>query len=90
MIASAVRQNANQRVANYSCEYCTPNPYGHGEAVQCLIRQQFNDKTLLCSFIKKDAIHTVYYPTNPAERYSQCCIISYCPKCGRKLEAGDE
>jgi len=78
---------AEQEAEHKGCDYCKPNPYGHGEAIKNLIRQQFNDKTYLSTFIRKDAIHTVYYPTNPAERYSQCCVILYCPMCGRKLEA---
>ncbi len=71
------------------CEYCTPSPYGHGEAISTLIKQVFNDKAIISLSIFKDCLELVAYPspedTNLAKVYSKACLISYCPICGKKL-----
>lgn len=72
------------------CEYCNPNPYGHGEAIKQLITQKFSDGAHFYTMIRGDGLHTVAYPspedTKMAKTYSKCCIIKYCPMCGRRLE----
>ena len=84
---SALREKAEREKG---CEYCNPNPYGHGEAIKPLIRQVFNDKAQICTKISGDGLHTLAVPssedTSLAKRYSKCQIINYCPMCGKRLE----
>lgn len=80
----------NEIERSKGCEYCNPNPYGHGEAIKQLITQLFNDKAHIHTFISGKGLHTNAYPspqdTNLAKTYSKCKIINFCPMCGRRLE----
>ena len=80
----------NEIERSKGCEYCNPNPYGHGEAIKQLITQLFNDKAHIHTFISGKGLHTSAYPspqeTNLAKTYSKCKIINFCPMCGRRLE----
>jgi hypothetical protein len=82
----ALREKAEREKG---CEYCNPNPYGHGEAIKQLITQNFNDKAHIHTFVRGNGLHTIAYPspqdTNLAKTYSQCKIINYCPMCGKRL-----
>ena len=44
----ALREKAEREKG---CEYCNPNPYGHGEAIKQLITQNFNDKAHIHTFV---------------------------------------
>ena len=83
----ALREKAEREKG---CEYCNPNPYGHGEGIKQLITQKFNDKAHIHTFVSGNGLHTIAYPspqdTNLAKTYSQCKIINYCPVCGKRLE----
>jgi predicted membrane-bound spermidine synthase len=78
-----------RKYMNEGCNFCKPNPYGHGEAITYLIQQAFNDKAHIHTFILGDGLHTVAYPspedTQLAKRYSKCVIIKFCPMCGKEL-----
>lgn len=71
------------------CKYCNPNPYGHGGAILNLMQQVFNDKAHISLTVFEDSLHMSAYPspedTKLAKVYSKCCLINYCPICGRKL-----
>ena len=87
LAAEALREQAER---SKGCEYCNPNPYGHGEAIKQLVMQIFNDKAHIHTFVSGKGLHTNAYPspqgTNLAKTYSKCKIINFCPMCGRRLE----
>ena len=87
LLIEALREKAEREKG---CEYCNPNPYGHGEAIKQLITQNFNDKAHIHTFVCGNGLHTIAYPspqdTNLAKTYSKCKIINYCPVCGKRLE----
>lgn len=87
---NAIAALQEQAEREKGCEWCNPNPYGHGEAIRPLISQVFNDKAQISTRISGDGLHTLAVPspedTNLAKRYSKCQIINYCPMCGRPLK----
>ena len=89
-IETALAALREQSEREKGCEWCNPNPYGHGEAIKPLIRQVFNDKAQICTNISGNGLHTLAVPspedTSLAKRYSKCQIIHFCPMCGRRLE----
>lgn len=44
---------------------------------------------VLHTTIRGDGLHTIAHPspgdTKLAKTYSKCCIIKFCPMCGRKV-----
>lgn len=91
LAAAALREKAEREKG---CNYCNPNPYGHGEAILPLITQTFNDAARIYTTVRGDGLHTIAYPspedTSLAKTYSKCCIIKYCPMCGKRLEVEHE
>lgn len=74
---------------NIGCDYCKPSPYGHGEAIKRLIQQVFSDGAHVVTFISGDGLHISVHPAKTGDcqvkHYTKCCIIRYCPMCGREL-----
>ena len=91
LVIEALREQAER---SKGCEYCNPNPYGHGEAIRQLITQIFNDNAHIHTFVSGKGLHTIAYPspqdTNLAKTYSKCKIINFCPVCGKRLEVEHE
>lgn len=80
-------QNEGIQKNNEICKFCTPNPYGHGEAISNLIHRVFNDKTNINVYVYKDSLYLSAYPspedTKLAKHYTDICRIKYCPMCGK-------